>query len=85
MVLFSIASIPSGYGQSDTGDMEIGYNNSHSAKKIANTGATAIAEQTEDDKGAWMAVPIPFANPTLGAGLQAAILYLHPNSISFHR
>ncbi|WP_370979345.1 BamA/TamA family outer membrane protein [Agaribacterium sp. ZY112] len=27
--------------------------------------------------GAWMAVPIPFANPTLGAGLQAAVLYLH--------
>ncbi|MCG8537000.1 MAG: BamA/TamA family outer membrane protein [Pseudomonadales bacterium] len=28
-------------------------------------------------EGAWMAVPVPFANPTLGAGLQAAVLYMH--------
>lgn len=29
-------------------------------------------------KGSWVAVPIPVANPTLGAGLQFALLYLHP-------
>ena len=28
-------------------------------------------------KGNWVAVPIPVANPTLGAGLQLALLYLH--------
>jgi Omp85 superfamily domain len=29
-------------------------------------------------KGNWLPVPIPVANPTLGNGLQAALLYLHP-------
>jgi hypothetical protein len=29
-------------------------------------------------KGTWLPVPIPISNPTLGTGLQAAILYLHP-------
>ena len=29
-------------------------------------------------KGKWVAVPIPVSNPTLGTGLQAALLYLHP-------
>lgn len=29
-------------------------------------------------KGKWVAVPIPVSNPTLGSGLQAALLYLHP-------
>ena len=29
-------------------------------------------------KGNWVAVPIPIANPTIGNGLQVAVLYLHP-------
>ena len=29
-------------------------------------------------KGTWLTVPIPVSNPTVGSGLQAAILYLHP-------
>lgn len=29
-------------------------------------------------RGRFVAVPIPVANPTVGAGLQAALLYLHP-------
>jgi len=29
-------------------------------------------------KGTWLPVPIPVSNPTIGTGLQAAILYLHP-------
>ena len=28
--------------------------------------------------GSWIAVPIPVANPTVGNGLQVAVLYLHP-------
>jgi len=35
-----------------------------------------IAEVTP--KGAWVPVPIPIVNPTIGAGLQAVLLYLHP-------
>ena len=31
-------------------------------------------------KGTWLTVPIPVSNPTVGSGLQAAILYLHPKS-----
>jgi len=30
-------------------------------------------------KGTWLTVPIPISNPTVGSGLPAAILYLHPN------
>lgn len=29
-------------------------------------------------KGTWLPVPIPVSNPTVGSGLQAALLYLHP-------
>ena len=29
-------------------------------------------------KGTWLTVPIPISNPTVGSGLQAAVLYLHP-------
>ncbi len=29
-------------------------------------------------KGNFVAVPIPISNPTVGTGLQAALLYLHP-------
>ena len=31
-------------------------------------------------KGTWLPVPIPVSNPTIGTGLQAAVLYLHPKS-----
>ena len=29
-------------------------------------------------QGSWVAVPIPVSNPTIGTGLQATLLYLHP-------
>ena len=29
-------------------------------------------------KAGWAAIPIPISNPTLGTGLQAVLLYLHP-------
>ena len=29
-------------------------------------------------RGAWLPVPIPISNPTIGSGLQFALLYLHP-------
>lgn len=29
-------------------------------------------------EGTWLPVPIPVSNPTIGSGLQAALLYLHP-------
>lgn len=31
-----------------------------------------------DSQGSWLAVPIPLSNPTIGSGLQLALLYLHP-------
>lgn len=31
------------------------------------------------NKGSLLAVPIPISNPTVGSGLQAAVLYLHPS------
>jgi len=41
----------------------------------------ALARPTPaDEKGNWIAVPIPVANPTVGNGLQLAVLYLHPKS-----
>jgi len=30
-------------------------------------------------RGNWVAVPIPVSNPTIGTGLQAVVMYLHPN------
>jgi len=30
-------------------------------------------------KGQFLAVPIPMSNPTIGSGLQAALLYMHPS------
>ncbi|MFW2372423.1 MAG: BamA/TamA family outer membrane protein [Gammaproteobacteria bacterium] len=30
-------------------------------------------------QGTWLPVPIPVSNPTIGSGLQAALLYLHPH------
>lgn len=29
-------------------------------------------------RGNWVAVPIPISNPTIGTGLQAVVMYLHP-------
>jgi hypothetical protein len=31
-------------------------------------------------QGNWVAVPVPVSNPTLGTGLQAVLMYLHPRS-----
>ncbi len=39
-------------------------------------GNKQIPKESDDD-GAWLVVPIPFANPTIGVGLQAAVLYMH--------
>ena len=33
---------------------------------------------SKDNSGSWVPVPIPISNPTLGTGLQAVLLYLHP-------
>ncbi len=33
-------------------------------------------------RGNWVAVPIPVSNPTLGTGLQLAVMYLHPKRLS---
>lgn len=51
-----------------------------------------IVEQTDSARnisalelkptGTWLTVPIPVANPTIGAGLQVALLYLHPKTSS---
>lgn len=38
--------------------------------------ATAMAKR--GNKGEWVVVPIPVSNPTIGTGLQGALLYLHP-------
>jgi len=47
--------------------------------------ATDMVEDTQEaktvmrkNKGTWLPVPIPVSNPTIGTGLQAALLYLHP-------
>jgi len=36
------------------------------------------AEAVAPAKGNWVPVPIPVSNPTVGTGLQAVLLYLHP-------
>jgi len=50
---------------------------------------TEINEHTQNTvtvnkkiKGTWLPVPIPISNPTIGSGLQAALLYLHPKTSS---
>ncbi|SMF29051.1 Outer membrane protein/protective antigen OMA87 [Alteromonadaceae bacterium Bs31] len=35
----------------------------------------------KQEKGKWLPVPIPMSNPTLGSGLQAVLLYLHPKKV----
>jgi outer membrane protein assembly factor BamA len=42
--------------------------------------AHAIKSKKTKLKGTWLPVPIPVSNPTIGSGLQAAILYLHPQT-----
>jgi hypothetical protein len=46
-----------------------------------------VYEKTQKDidvkpksKGKWLPVPIPISNPTVGSGLQVALLYLHPQT-----
>lgn len=36
------------------------------------------AVTSTENTGKWVLVPIPVSNPTIGTGLQAALLYLHP-------
>lgn len=45
-------------------------------------GARNIKVYQGKKEGTWLPVPIPVANPTIGAGLQAALLYLHPQTSS---
>lgn len=42
--------------------------------------ARDIKVKAAKPKGTWLPVPIPISNPTIGSGLQAAILYLHPKT-----
>jgi hypothetical protein len=39
----------------------------------------------ESKSGNWVTVPIPVANPTVGSGLQVAVLYLHPKAADQER
>ncbi len=39
-----------------------------------------IKHLSKKEKGTWLPVPIPISNPTIGTGLQAALLYLHPKT-----
>jgi len=43
--------------------------------------ARSINAMEINPPGAWIPVPIPVSNPTIGTGLQAALLYLHPKAI----
>ncbi len=43
-------------------------------------GSKAAAPAYESERGSWVYVPIPVANPTFGNGLQLGALYLHPPS-----
>lgn len=40
--------------------------------------ANEIKQSVREKKGTWLPVPIPVSNPTIGSGLQAVLLYLHP-------
>jgi outer membrane protein assembly factor BamA len=37
-----------------------------------------VRDEPGVEKGKWLPVPIPLSNPTIGSGLQAVLLYLHP-------
>ena len=40
--------------------------------------ANEVKQAVREKKGTWLPVPIPVSNPTIGSGLQAVLLYLHP-------
>ncbi len=42
--------------------------------------ANEIKSAVREKKGTWLPVPIPVSNPTIGTGLQVALLYLHPQT-----
>lgn len=42
--------------------------------------ANEIKAASRIAKGTWLPIPIPVSNPTIGSGLQAALLYLHPQT-----
>jgi len=39
-----------------------------------------IKSLNKKQQGTWLPVPIPISNPTIGSGLQLALLYLHPKT-----
>ena len=39
-----------------------------------------VKSLNKKQQGAWLPVPIPVSNPTVGTGIQAALLYLHPKT-----
>ena len=45
---------------------------------VDNTQEAKTVVRKGKGKGTWLPVPIPVSNPTIGTGLQAALLYLHP-------
>lgn len=47
-------------------------------KRLDESRALGSAVTTTEKQGKWVIVPIPVSNPTIGTGLQAALLYLHP-------
>ncbi|WP_158224580.1 BamA/TamA family outer membrane protein [Agaribacterium haliotis] len=54
-----------------------GHGDYRKATESTSSSRALAKDKVQESKGAWMAVPIPFANPTIGAGLQAALLYMH--------
>lgn len=40
--------------------------------------ANEVKTVAREAEGTWLPVPIPVLNPTVGSGLQAALLYMHP-------
>jgi outer membrane protein assembly factor BamA len=42
--------------------------------------AHITSSMNQKKQGAWLPVPIPVSNPTIGTGLQAVLLYLHPKN-----
>ena len=42
--------------------------------------ATQTMEFAKKIKGVWLPVPIPVSNPTIGTGLEVALIYMHPKT-----
>ena len=42
--------------------------------------ATQTMEYAKKIKGVWLPVPIPISNPTIGTGLEVALIYMHPKT-----